>query len=241
MIKQIKKLKPDIIFLDTERKAEGKRSLDDLKPDVWKFIEEYSKITDKIAIEVSPYTNDLGRLKENFEKEFISIDKKLNRLTLYLNKLKKSDRSAVSLPSITRLENKNVKSAELADSASSSSYLYVIDPAIPMAELINELADELKYRAKIIEFNGRNYFLSKELLNSSFIEAYKILSVTENKFESILDELKKIDAKSVVIRYSIDPKEYWKERKNYESKLSGTRKVHLFANKEAILCESLAY
>jgi hypothetical protein len=70
------------------------------------LIEEYSKISDKIAIEAPPFTNDLNRLEESFEKEFISVDRKLNRLTLYFNKLKKCERSAVSLPAGTRIENK---------------------------------------------------------------------------------------------------------------------------------------
>jgi len=239
IIKEIKKLKPEIIFCDTERKEQGERSISDLKPDIWKLIEEYGKITEKIAVEVPPFTNDLHRLKENFEKEFVSLDKKLNRLTLYFNKLKKADRSAVSLPSESRIESKDAKKIELADSASGLSYLYTIDPSIFMAELINELA--LQFKVSLIEMNKKSYLLSKEKIESDFLEGYKILSVTENKFESIIESLKKLDAKSVVLRYSIPPKEYWNERKRYESQLKGSKKIHLFVNQEAILCESLAY
>ena len=163
-------------------------------------------------------------------------------MTLYFNNLKKVERSVISLPSKVRLEyREGTKQAELAETASIFSYLYTIDPAIPIAELMSELAAELRYKAKIIEQNKKLYLVSKEKLESSFIEAYKILDVTENKFESILESLKKLDAKSVVLRYSIPPLEYWNERKRYESKLSGTRKVHLFANNEAVLCESLSY
>jgi hypothetical protein len=242
VIDKIKKAKPEIVFCDTERPEKGKRSIEDLKPDIWKLIEKYSDITDKIALEVPPFTNDLNRLKESYEKEFISSFGELNRLTLYFNKLKKSERSVVSLPSKAKLEYRGeIKKAELADTASIFSYLYTIDPAIPIAELMSELASELKYKAQIIEQNKKVYLVSKEKLESSFIVAYKILDVTENNFEAILASLKKLDAKSVVIRYSIPPLEYWNERKRYESKLSGKRKIHLFANNEAILCESLSY
>ena len=242
VIDKIKKAKPDIVFCDTERPEKGKRSIDDLKPDIWKLIEKYSEITDKLVIEVPPFTNDLNRLKEDYEKEFISSFGELNRLTLYFNKLKKTERSVVSLPSKARLEQRGgIKKAELAETASIFSYLYTINPAIPIAELMSELASELKYKAKIIEMNKKFYFLSKEKLESSFIVAYKILDVTENNFDKILESLRKLDAKSVVIRYSIPPLEYWNERKRYESKLSGKKKIHLFANNEAILCESLSY
>jgi hypothetical protein len=242
VIKKIKSDKPDIVFCDTERPEKGKRSISDLKPDIWQLIEKYSKITDKIALEVPPFTNDLNRLTEKYEKEFISSFGELNRLTLYFNKLKKVERSVVSLPSKARLEyREGTKQAELAETASIFSYLYTIDPAIPIAELVSELASELKYKAKIIEQNKKLYLVSKEKLESSFIEAYKILDVTENNFDSILSALKKLDAKSVVLRYSIPPLEYWNERKRYESKLSGSKKIHLFANNEAVLCESLSY
>ena len=238
-VKQIKGFKPDIIFCDTERAESGERGIDGLKPDLRKFLEVYGKITDKIAMEIPPFTNDLDRLKEDFEKEFISLYGELNRLTLYFNGLKKASTSAIALPSKTKIENKNAKKVELANSAGEFSYLYTIDPALFMAGLINELASQFK--VQLIEMNKKSYLLSKEKIESDFLDGYKILAVCENKFEDILSELKKLDAKSVVLRYSVPPKEYWNERKRYESQLKGTRKVHLFVNREAVLCESLSY
>jgi len=242
-IKKIKAAKPDIIFCDTARKEKGERTISDLQPDIWKLIEEYSKISEKIAIEVPPFTNDLKRLEEDFEKEFVSIDKKLNRLNLYFNKLKKCGRSAVSLPSGTRIENREVKEEEYAKSVSCFKYFYLIDPAVPMAGLTNELASELK-KVKLIELNKKEFFVSKEKLESSFLEGFRIISVVDNNFKAIMESLKKSDAGKVVLRYNIPPEDYWKERKMYESGLSGKIKVHLFKDidsKEAILCESLSY
>ena len=244
IVKKIKKEKPDIVFCDTERKLEGERTIDDLRPDLRELMEKYS-FCDKIAIEVPPYTNDLDRLKgkrehESFEQEFISLNGKLNRLTLYFNKLKQTEKSAVSLPSKTRIEKNETKKVEFTDSAIGFKHLYTIDPSITMAGIINDLAAHLK-RVKLMELNKKSYFLSKEKIESDFLVGYKILDVCENKFETILESLKKADAKSVVLRYTINPLEYWKERKKYESQLIGKKKVHLFANNEAILCESLKY
>ncbi|MEM2956537.1 MAG: class I SAM-dependent methyltransferase [Candidatus Pacearchaeota archaeon] len=239
VIKKIKAMKPDIVFCDTERAEKGKRSIDELKPDIWKLIEEYSKITEKIAIEIPPFISDLNRLKEEYEKEFISLNGKLNRLTIYLRKLKKCEKSAVSLPSKSRIENKNAKKIEITTSAVGFNYLYTIDPSIFMAELLNELGERSK--VKLIEMDKKGYFLSKEKIDSPFMQPYKILDVCDNNFDEIIKSLKKLNAKSVVIRYSVLPAEYWKERKKYEERLDGNKKVHLFINKEAIICESLRY
>ena len=240
-IKKIKTHKPDIIFCDTQRKESGERSIDDLKPDIRKLIGEYGKISDKIAIEVPPYTNDLSRLEEDFEKEFISVDRKLNRLTLYFNKLKKCERSAVALPEKARIEDeKHMGKMRAAETASVFKYLYIIDPAVSMAELADRLGEDFK--ADIIEMGKKFYFVSNENIKSAFLEPYRIVSVTKPDAESILESLKKLKAGKVVLRYTIPPEDYWKERKMYESQLKGDEKYHLFkSDEEAILCESLSY
>ena len=237
VVNMIKSEKPDIIFCDTARKTEGERSIDDLRPNIEKVIEKYSDITDKIAIEVPPFTKDLDRLKGNYEKEFLSLYGKLNRLTLYFNKLRKTGRAAVSLPEGTRIEDRDVPKIETSESAVPFSYLYTIDPAVVLSGLIDELAAHFK--ANLIEMNKKSYFLSKERIKSDFLQGYKILDICDNNFNTILNSLIKLDAGKVVIRYNILPEDYWKERNKYENRLSGEREVHVFANKEAILCTSM--
>lgn len=242
-IKKIKAAKPDIIFCDTARKEKGERTIDDLQPDLKRLVEKYSKISEKISIEVPPFTNDLNRLKENFEQEFVSIDRKLNRLNLYFNELKKCEKSAVSLPSGTRIESKSVKEEEYAKSVTGFKYFYIIDPAVPMAGLTNELASDLG-KVKLIGLNKKEFFVSKEKLESSFLEGFRIIDVVENMYKIIIESLKKNNAGKVVLRYNIPPEDYWNERKRYESNLSGKIKIHLFKDidsNEAILCESLSY
>jgi len=236
VIEKIKDEKPDIVFCDTERKEAGDRSINELKPDIRKLIEKYS-FCEKIAVEVPPFTSDLERLKDNYEKEFISLNSKLNRLTLYFNKLKKAEKSAVSLPSAMKIESNESEKVELTESALGFDYFYGIDPAIVLAGLIDELASH--YKVRLIEINKKNYFLSKEKIDSVFLDSYKILKICNNKFETIIKELKIINAGKVVIRYNILPEEYWKERNRYENELIGKKEVHLFAGKDAILCEQL--
>lgn len=235
VIKRVKELKPEIIFWDSSRKAEGERSINDLSPNIWLLLKEYSKISSKISIEIPPFTSDLKSLKENFEEEFISLDGKLNRLTLYLNELKKSDKSVVALPEKERIENKKIKESEIESSAGGYKYFYIINPAIILSGLINELASQFK--VKILQISKKKYFLSNEKINSVFLQRFEILKVCKNNFLEILRNLKLFDAKKVVLRLNINPEYYWKERKKYEEQLKGKKEIHLFAGEEAVLCK----
>jgi 16S rRNA G966 N2-methylase RsmD len=237
VIKEIKKESPQIIFCDTERKEKGQRSIKDLKPGIFETIKNYSEITDKIVVEVPPFTNDLNLIKEDFEKEFISLDGKLNRLTLYFGDLKKTKVSAVALPSKERVESeKKVKIAE-TKSVEGFNFFYLINPALILAGLEDQIAPS---DSKKIILENKKFFLSKEVINSNFLEGYKILAICENNFEKIVNNLKEISAGKVILRYSIDPKNYWADRNKFENTIDklGGKEIHLFLfDKKMVLCE----
>lgn len=239
IIEIVENKSPEIIFCDTERKESGERTLKELSPDISQIIKKYSPITKKIAIEIPPFTKDLDSLKENFEEEFISLNNKLNRLTLYFNELKKSDVSVVSLPSKIKIEKKEgVEICEEVKSFKNFEFLYLINPAIILAELINELTE--KNDLKIIRSGKKIYFVSNSEVTNEFLEGYNILSICKNIEEEIIENLKKLDAGEVVLRYEIEPEKYWSERKKYEKNLDGKRKIHLFAKgDEIVLCEKI--
>lgn len=236
-IDKITKFQPEIIFCDTERPEKAERTLEAIKPSIKKLLEIFSKITSKIAIEIPPYTNT-EKLKENFEKEFISLNKQLNRLTLYFNELKESEISAISLPSKEKIISSS-KTIKKINSVKNYKYLYVLDSTIIVANLLGELSD--KFDSAILELN-KPVMLSKEKKKSNFLEGYEIISICKNNQEEILENLKKINSKKVELRYNIEPKDYWKVRNFYENQLNGNKEISLFINEskdEAILCEKL--
>ena len=245
-IQQIKKEKPDVIFCDTEREEFGERTLDSIKPNLKEIIKSFSPVTKKIAIEIPPFTKteELENFKksEDFEREFLSLNGKLNRLTLYFNELKTSEVSVVSLPSKERISsnekiiNNTPPKASKVD-VNSYQYLYLIDPSIILANLVNALSSKLK--SEILLLQDKPYLLSNEKLSSPFLESYKILSVCENKFDVILKQLKELHAGKVIIRYKIPPESYWNERNKYENKLQGNTEIHIFADKTVFLCEKI--
>jgi len=228
----------EIIFCDTDRPInEDERKIESIKPDVKKLIEAYSKITDKIAIEFPP---QIREIPFDCEKEYISVRGKLNRLTIYLGGLKKSDKSAVVLPKREVLrgegdkkEKKNVGQPKLL------KYLYEIDPAVDRAGLISELAKETGVK---FCYKDKFSFLTSEKQTKSpfFRNSFEVLDGCDFNDHEIIENLKKHNAKEVELRFNVVPQDYWKIRKKYERELTGVEKIYLFkSGDKAIIAKRL--
>ena len=245
LIQKVEEFRPEIIFCDTQRPEKSKRTLSEIKPDIFSLLEKYSRITDKIAIEIPPYTDDIERLSRKFplEKEFISINGKLNRLTLYFNSLRTCEVSIVEVRTKEKISGTPKKSkdknCEFSDAPKIGMYLGIINPAVALSGMTSNLCEKLD--SKIIPLDGKDYFISDSPKKTSFIEYYEILGISEAKEESVSKELGRLNAKDAVIRYRISPGSYWKERKNLERGLNGSRTVHIFNYQgKKIFCERWA-
>jgi 16S rRNA G966 N2-methylase RsmD len=230
-VKDIKKA--DIVFCDTERAAEEtERSLSTLKPDVKELFKAYDNVTKDFCIEVPPQIKDIS-LK--CEKEYVSLNGKLNRLNLYFGSLMKSEFSAVSLPNGDRVEGKECslpkKNSKVLD------YLYEVDEAIVKAGLLSKVVSE-----KVLLYNVDKQVLltSDSLVKNGFFKTYKLIAKCKPAYNDIVKELKKAGAGSIILRAKVKPEDYWSERKKYESKLDGDKKFHLFIiGREALIAEPL--
>jgi hypothetical protein len=240
ILKEIKAFQPEIIFVDTDRPEQAERTISNIKPPVAKLMETFTKITPKIALEIPPLTKDTDETKANysFEKEFISLTKQLNRLTLYFNSLKQNKTSAIALPSKEKIvfSGETIKNS---DPIENYKYLYVIDPTIITADLLGELSG--KFNSHILQLD-KPIMLSNKELSSNFLTSYKILAICKNEQKKILESLKKLEAKSVVLRCKIQPEDYWKTRNFYENNLKGSKTINLFSSEktnDAILAEEI--
>ncbi len=229
-VKGIKKA--DIVFCDTERAAEEtERSLSTLKPDVKELFNAYGKITQNFCIEVPPQVKNVD-LK--CEKEYISLNGKLNRLNLYFGSIAKADFSAVVLPNGDRVEGKKGK---LPKKSKALSYLYEADEAVVKAGLLSKVVSE-----KVFLYNLDKQVLltSNSLVKNGFFKTYRLIAKCKPYYNNIIDELKKAGAGSIILRAKVKPEDYWSERKKYESKLEGNKKFHLFITaEEALVAEPL--
>jgi 16S rRNA G966 N2-methylase RsmD len=247
IIEQVKKFKPDILFCDPERlSTEEERNIYSIKPDIKKLLLVYSKITHNICLEMPPQI-DINKLKElgDFEVEYLSFNKKLNRLNLCFGNLKKSNVSVVDVISGIRLE-KRLEKLKVEKSSFPLKYVYELGSAVIKSGLENEFI--LKTRSKILEGFDRNKLLltSSNEYKGELLELcnfYEFLDTASN-FEVLRTKLNSNNIKKVVIKYSINPKEYWRERNKIEKGLKGKNQAVLFQRdnkdkREWIICKEI--
>ena len=226
--KIIDRIKADTVFSDPARRPEEQiRTLETLEPSPIKIYKIYREVTDRIAFELPPQIS-----KENItidgEKEYTSLDFRLNRLALYTGALKSCEISAISLPSKERVTDNDEK-INLEVRETPLRYIYEVDPTIVKANLLENLAGKIEFDGYLLmEGKRRTLLTSKKEYDSSFFRCYNLLDFCKFDLSEIKDSLRDLDAGKVTLRLEIDPKEYWGFRKEIEKGLSGDRKVSLF-------------
>ena len=221
--------KADIVFCETARSPEAEsRSIEELQPGVRELLRAYGGLTDRFCIEVPPQLRKIGL---DCEKEYVSVDHKLNRLNLYFGPLKKAEKSAVALPSGQRVE----ESAKKAITGQPLKYLYEIDAAVVKAGLSKEMSgrDITLCREDLLTSKGKR---ESNLFRNSFM----IIATCNNRHNEIIDILRHENAGKVILRQKIPPEDYWKERKRYEDRLNGDRTIYLFIQYDkALVCKKI--
>lgn len=222
-----KDVKADIYFCDPERlPEEEERKTETISPNINDLIKKYPDI----AVEFPP---QIKNIDFDAEKEYLSVNGTLNRLTLYFGKLKKTDVAVVALPSEARMEKKETQYKDITKKP--LKFLYDVDTAILKADMLNQLAEET--RTKMM---GDMLTAKQKIENPFFRNSFKVISAKDADFENIVEELKKNNFGQVVLRYKIDPKDYWKERKKFEDNLEGEKTAHLFLfDNTAVIAEKV--
>lgn len=252
VISQIPKV--DVVFSDPARPPEEeRRETNSLRPGIPEVMKAYEDKTTNFAFEAPPQIPP-KRIDFNCEKEYISLNGKLNRLTLYFGELKRFDRIALSLPSANALvsapEAANVPPLIMTDKI--SYHAFEPDPAVMAADLLPELALDMFMTSggyfKIFRPDSKRILLTSELISvhplikNNYIVLRTMPIETDEQIEDVSSYLKKIDAGSVVLRGSVDPENYWPFRNRLETELTGKKKIHLYIRqKEAILCELISF
>ncbi len=232
----------DIIFSDPARPlSEKERTLDNLEPPITEIIKIYSDVTPDLAFHAPPQMRP-ERLVLDCEREYLSLNGQLNRLTLYFGSLKSCERSAVELPGGERLcsfDAPDIRMSQLCD------YVYEPEPSVIKAGLLNELAQILaKENNEIFFYKGdekRTLLTSSTLVGSHFFkDRFHVTGKTYWDMYKLKEILKSLKAKNVVLRFDIDPDQYWGIRTKLEEGLAGTRTIHVFGfGNELVLCEKV--
>ena len=220
----------DIIFSDPARPlSEKERTLENLEPPIIEILKIYSGVTQNFAFHAPPQIAP-KRLVFDCEREYLSLNGQLNRLTLYFGALKRGEKSAVVLPGEARLCSSG---APAIKTGTLQGYVYEPEPSVVKAGLLNELAQTIAGEgAEIFFYKGderRTLLTSSERIDSPFFkDRYGVVSKTEMDILKLKRILKSEHAKSVVLRLDIEPERYWELRKTLEEGLTGSRTLHVF-------------
>ncbi len=230
----------DIVFSDPARAlSEDIRTLEKLEPPVTRILELYSDVTKDFAFHVPPQMPP-ERIALDCEREYLSLNGQLNRLTLYCGALKRCERSAIVLPENAWLCSSD---APVIKKSTLKEYVYEPEPSLVKALLLKELAWEIKKAGmEIFYYKGdekRILLTSSQLIDSPFFkDRYKVIARTN--MPELKEVLKSEKAKNVVLRLDIEPEKYWQYRKMLEEGLTGSRTFHVFGfADEAVVCEKI--
>lgn len=239
VISQLAKAKVDVIFCDPERlPSEAERKIENITI-VSSILEKYTKICSNMGIEVPPQISP-DKIDYECEKEYLSVDGDLNRLNLYFGKLKKEEIIVVSLSSEEKLVSGG-KKLKLSEKAKNLRYIYDVDKAVLKAGLLEELNFILGKGFYVFKRLKKNLFLTSDSrVNNAFLQGFEVVQSTENFGDKVLNSLRDLNAKDVILRGEIPESSYWGLRKSFESKLNGTEKFYLFIfDIDALICRKI--
>ena len=214
----------DVVFCDPERAPQAReRTIDAFSPSLMGLLDACAHKTSDVAIELPPQMKDIPI---NGELEYASIEGKVARLTIYRGGLARCKRSAVTLPSGQSIPG-HCPIFPVPLSESPLDFIFEVDEAVIKSELVDRLG-----------INGLNSIKDSKppLLTSSTQESSPFFRSTFNLIANINQKteirpaLEKNGAGKAIIRYAIDPKDYWKERQYLEKGLEGDKHFHVFQN-----------
>ncbi|MEM0158403.1 MAG: hypothetical protein QW812_02700 [Thermoplasmataceae archaeon] len=211
--------KISLIFSDPERPpSQIERDLQHLIPSPGVIMSHFKTVTEDFVFDIPPQMR-WNKIDMDGEKEYISVSGRLNRLTVYLGRFRRSDVSAVMLPSGMRFQGKP-DCSENNQSGQVKRYLYVVDPSLVYACLWKQLENgSVDYLGK----DDRRIILTSEELIGSFPgERFQVVSAGSD----IKDILKGAPVGRIFPRYSST--DYYTLKRELEGLTGGGPDGHVF-------------
>lgn len=224
-----------VIFSDPLRpSSEKERTLASLLPSPLVLKKLLSTRTENFVFDLPPQMS-WGNITIDGEKEYISIQGRINRLTLYSGRTAKHKVSALLLPLNVRITGEpsdhHFKRAEKP-----RENILVPDISLSYSGLLSVLEEFGDLEE--LSSSRRRTVLTSDITPEIYFpgEVYTVLD--ESGREDLISHLKANDAGRVIPRFFIDPGEYYGFREGMERHLSGTLDIYLFrSGEEYILCK----
>ncbi len=214
----------DVIFSDPARsESEEERDLKTLLPSPLKIMEKYGN--KRFIFDLPPQIR-MEKIPSDWEKEYISVNGRISRLTTYTHDLRMYTRSAVTLPSGSRFSVGSNKEIPFILSNKLRNYIYIVDESIYYAHLLGEFSQEtgIEY---LLTGKRRTIATSDDLIKNDFLKPYIVICCSSSFF-SLISCLRKNSVGKVTLRFQIDPGNYWKIRNKIERNLQGEEKGAVF-------------
>lgn len=225
-----------VIFSDPARPpATEERTMKQLIPSPENLIRVFGNRTRNFVFDLPPQMRMLN-IGIDGEKEYLSVNGQLNRLTLYCGSLAEDEVSATLLPSNYRITGKP-KEIGFPSDPEVKGIIAVPDVAIAYAQLLGKLSEDYSITPSWKD-NRRTVFSAEEHMKGFPGNQYRVLSRTYSS--NVNRELKLLNSGRVFPRFLIKDNEYYEIKRKWEEGLSGMNDIYVFRNGEIyFLCEEV--
>ncbi len=214
-----------VIFSDPARPPnEQKRTMDTLIPSPLALSKVFGERTKNFVFDLPPQM-EWNEISIDGEKEYLSIDGNLNRLTLYCGSLKSSETSAVILPQGIRLSG-TPKDTSFPESGTLDDYIIIPDISIVYARLLWKLEELYQIRPAWKEGRRRVYTSSMPVKGEFPGEQYEIQSAS--KMENLNSALMEAGGGKVIPRFALPDGQYYTLKEKLEANLHGKEDLYIF-------------
>ena len=172
------------------------------------------------------------------EKEYISVDGKLQRLTLYTGENAESETSAVMLPQGRRFTGRP-GNTDFINAENIGKFIYLPDVSLIYSGLLSSsVPGDLRIKGR----DSRRILLTgDEEYGQDFPgETYAVLC--RSGFSDLEKDLKKCGGRRVFFRFEIETDSYYELKNSIEKNLHGERDIYVFRDQSGlILAEKISY
>ncbi|MEM0156624.1 MAG: hypothetical protein QXN26_00975 [Thermoplasmataceae archaeon] len=213
-----------VVFSDPARSSgAAERRLEDLTPPPNAVIAAARGRTENFVFDLPPQMK-MESITIPGEKEYISINGSLNRLTLYTGEVSHASVSAVLLPRDIRISGTPEENPPVSGTCG-DGYLYSFDPAVIRARLVKKVISEMGLNP--VESDRRRYLASSPAIIDGFPgEIYEVMFTSSSS--DIGADLRAADAGRVILRYGVQDGSYYRTRNSLSENLSGSSDIYIF-------------
>ena len=218
----------EYVFCDPSRPpSEDERSVSSMSPSPQEILSAYHWVKG-IAIEAPPQLTP-ERIPFECEKEYISLDGQLNRLTLYFGEVVMCESSGVMInDEVKRVEGSPTDPDSWNYVDTLEKFAYEPDPAVVQSRLLPPKFSIYRIDRKRILITSPHPLESPYFKNSYEVVDFVRGSEMNELIRKVNEILIKEGAGKAVLRGNVNPKDYWNIRNRIEHGLKNGETFHVF-------------